>query len=201
MIVEDHRMVSELLRETIDGVEGMRVAAIAGDGAEALAHCAEAHVDVVLMDIAMPTLDGVTATALMRSRFPDVRIVMLTQYEDAHNLAAAVRAGAHGYLSKQAGRDELKAAIRVAAAGGYYYEKALGDIAHAPMRSLSPRESDLLRLIAAGNSTKECADALSLTPETVRGYRKTLMGKMGAHNVAQLLLRGAAVGLLPRTPA
>ena len=170
---------------------------VAESGAQALDRCATNHLDIVILDMGMPGLEGLTAAALIRRQFPNVHIVVLTQYDDEYSLAAAMRAGARGFLGRRAGREELLTAIRTVASGTcYYYCEPVSAALQAAQRQLSGRELDLLHLIANGKSTKEAATAFDISAETAKGYRKTLMGKLGAHNVAELLKRAAALGLL-----
>lgn len=183
----------------------------AGSGPEAVEACRRIDPDLVVMDIGLPGMNGIEATGEIARHCPRARVLMLSMFDDEASVMAAVRAGARGFVLKKACATELIDAMRTVVRGGTYFGAQVSDRLlsgvqigrlRAPVRPgremLSPREQQVLRLTAAGKSNKEVATLLHLEVHTVRSYRKTMMAKLGASNVAQLIQVAAASGLLER---
>ena len=174
----------------------MEVIAEASNGLEAIEQFRTHHPDVTLMDLQMPKMSGIDALSAIRGEFPDARIIVLTSYAGDVQVSRALRSGARGYLLKDMLRRELLETIRAVHAGQKRVssEVAAGIAEHATDDALSPRETDVLRLIAAGNANKEIATQLRLTEETVKHHVKNILGKLGAndrtHAVTIALKRG-----------
>jgi DNA-binding NarL/FixJ family response regulator len=195
LIVDDHTIVRNSLRAMLEKAGEFRVVGEAGNGVEAIDFCRKSRPDIVLMDLSMPVLNGVDATAELNRHFPGIRVVVLSAYDEEKAVVDVIRAGARGYLLKRAGVGDLLDAMRAVAAGGSYLSPQIssalmtrlqsGDtVGRSARESLSPRESQVMRLIAQGLTSKEIASALTLGVETVRSYRKTLMKKLGVTNAA-----------------
>jgi len=165
----------------------------------------------VVMDIGLPGINGIEATGELARHSPRTRVLMLSMYDDEDSVMAAVRAGARGFVLKKACATELVDAMRTVVRGGTYFgaqvsDRLLSGVQTGKLRqparpgreALSPREQQVLRLTAEGKSNKEVATVLHLEVHTVRSYRKSLMAKLGASNVAQLIQVAAAAGLLER---
>jgi len=202
VVADDQTAVREglvLLLELLDDVE---VVGSAADGEEALRLVDEHGADVVLMDLRMPRLDGVTATRRVRTDHPSTQVVVLTTYAEDADILAALGAGALGYLTKDAGRAQIAHAIRAAAAGQAVLDPAVQQrllaaaagagpaaVAHATVGTapdgLTPREVDVLRLIAAGLSNREIASRLFLSEATVKSHINRLFAKTGVRDRAQ----------------
>ena len=174
----------------------MELIAEACNGREAVDLFRKYHPDVTLMDLQMPEMSGIDALSAIRGEFPDARIIVLTSYAGDVQVSRALRGGARGYLLKDMLRRELLETIRAVHAGQKRVssEVAAGIAEHATDDGLSPRETDVLRLIAAGNANKEIATQLRLTEETVKHHVKNILGKLGAndrtHAVTIALKRG-----------
>jgi DNA-binding NarL/FixJ family response regulator len=202
VVADDQTAVREglvLLLELLDDVE---VVGAAADGDEAVRLVDEHGADVVLMDLRMPRLDGVTATRRVRADHPSTQVVVLTTYAEDADILAALGAGALGYLTKDAGRAQIAHAIRAAAGGQAVLDPAVqqrllaaasgaGSAAVAPPMGgtapdgLTPREVDVLRLIAAGLSNREIASRLFLSEATVKSHINRLFAKTGVRDRAQ----------------
>lgn len=190
LLADDHVTMRYGLRLLINTQPDMEVVAEASDGAAALDLAAAWKPDVVVMDISMPGVNGLVATRKLRQVCPDTRIVTLTRHSDDAYLQELLRAGASGYVLKQSPPTELVQAIRAAAAGGQYVDSALtarvtagfvagpGRQAKSTGGALSDRESDVLRLIAAGYSNKEIAARLALSVKTVETHKANGMRKL-----------------------
>jgi len=174
----------------------MQVIAEASNGLEAIEQFRTHHPDVTLMDLQMPEMNGIDALSAIRAEFPDARIIVLTSYAGDVQVSRALRSGARGYLLKDMLRRELLETIRAVHAGQKRVSSdvAAGIAEHATDDALSPRETDVLRLIAAGNANKGIATQLRLTEETVKHHVKNILGKLGAndrtHAVTIALKRG-----------
>ena len=174
----------------------MELIAEATNGREAVEQFRMHHPDVTLMDLQMPEMGGIDALSAIRGEFPDARIIVLTSYAGDIQVSRALRSGARGYLLKDMLRKELLETIRAVHAGQKRVssEVAAGIAEHATDDTLSPRETDVLRLIAAGNANKEIATQLGLTEQTVKSHVKNILGKLGAndrtHAVTIALKRG-----------
>ena len=189
LLADDHETVREGLRMMLDAQPDMHVIATAGDGREAVAQCEKLTPDVVLMDISMPGLNGLAATMQMLERCPDAKVLTLTRHADSSYLQQMLRAGAAGYVLKQSRPAELLHAIRAVATGGKYLDASMtgpviGTYAKAapapePTTPLSPRETEVLRLIAWGNTNKEIAARLDLSVKTVEAHKANGMRKLG----------------------
>jgi len=196
LVVDDHPLLREGLAAVIDSETGMSIVAQAKDGLEAIARFRQHRPDVTLMDLQMPGMDGIAATAAIRADWPDARIVMLTTYRGDAQALRALKAGASGYVLKSMPHDELVKAIRSAHAGRRYIpgEIAAQLASHIGDDNLSPREIDVLRQVAAGGSNKAIAAHLCITEDTVKSHVKSIMGKLSAsdrtHAVTIALKRG-----------
>lgn len=213
LLVDDQRLMREGLRTLLELEPGLVVAGEAGNGEEALAHYAELRPDVVLMDVRMPVLDGVEATRRLVARHPGARIIILTTFDDDEYIFEGLRAGALGYLLKDVSIQELAEAIRTVVAGGVLIQpsvarKVVAEFARlrpaaarpAPQTALpeplSERESEILRLLAAGLTNREIAERLFLAEGTVKNYVTNILGKIGVRDRTQAALRGRELGLL-----
>lgn len=190
LLADDHETVREGLRMILNAQPDMQVVATAGDGREAIAQAERITPDVVIMDISMPGLNGLAATVQLTERCPAAKVLTLTRHADSSYLQQLLRAGAAGYVLKQSRPAELLHAIRAVATGGKYLDASMtapviGSYAkQAPPRPepttpLSPRETEVLRLIAWGNTNKEIAARLDLSVKTVEAHKANGMRKLG----------------------
>jgi DNA-binding NarL/FixJ family response regulator len=195
MLVDDHAIVRRGFRRLLEDEPDIDVVGEAGDGRQALEMAARLKPDVVVMDYAMPELDGVQATLEICRQAPDTAVVMLSMHADENYQRNAFEAGARGYLLKNASDLDLAAAIREVASGGTY-----GAVHPTPegdeRDELTPREKQILQLIAQGNSNKDIAHLLGLSVNTVSVHRNNLMHKMKMHRTAELVLYAIRKGLV-----
>ena len=204
LVVDDQAIVRDGLVTVLSLVPDLEVVGEASDGAEALAAVTREAPDVVLMDLRMPGVDGPTATARIVADHPGVAVLVLTTYADDESIVTALRAGARGYLTKDAGRGEIATAIRAVASGQSTFDATVGarlvaqlaagpvDAAPAPAAGLrdrfpelTPREADVLERIAAGRSNPEIAAELFLTVPTVKSYVNQVFAKLGVRSRAE----------------
>ncbi len=198
LLVDDHTILRVGLRAFLRYHEDIRVIGEAEDGAEALARVEELRPDVILMDIAMPGMGGIEATRLVRERYPGTRVLILSQYNDPQYVLPLLRAGASGYLLKDALGNDLLSAVRAVAKGETFLcpsvAKMLTDEIRQPAgsrldspESLTPREQQILEHITQGQTSARIAEALSISVNTVEWHRANLMSKLGVHTVAELV--------------
>jgi DNA-binding NarL/FixJ family response regulator len=195
VVADDQTAVREGLAVLLDLLDDVTVTGTAADGAEAVRLVAEHGADVVLMDLRMPGTDGVAATARLHAEHPDVKVVVLTTYAEEADILAALRAGALGYLTKDAGRVQIAQAIRAAAAGQSVLDPQVQQRLVAAAASSSPpdpwpdgltaREAEVLSLIAAGLSNREIAGRLYVSEVTVKSHINRLFAKTGVRDRAQ----------------
>jgi two-component system response regulator NreC len=192
MIADDHVVVREGLKLVIEGQKDMVVVSEAGDGASCIQLAQELKPDVIIMDISMPGMNGLVATRTLKRVLPHCVIVTLTRHGDDAYLQELMRAGASAYVLKQSAPVELITAIRTCASGGQYLDSSLTarvtagflgrdgrKLAHSGGATPSERESEVLRLIAAGYSNKEIATRLTLSVKTVEAHKANAMRKLG----------------------
>jgi DNA-binding NarL/FixJ family response regulator len=202
LIADDQRVVREGLTMVLGLMPGVEIAGTASDGEEAVALAEQLRPDVVLMDLRMPQCDGVEATRRLVQRQPDARVVVLTTYADDHSVIQALRAGACGFLTKDASSPEIAAALQAAKRGESAIDPAVQHhLVRAIARTrplqwtppdqtrlpdgLTPREAAVLTLIAEGLSNAEIAERLTVTETTVKSHINHLYGKTGARDRAQ----------------
>ncbi len=191
LVVDDQRLVREGLTALLELVDDLQLVAVAEDGAQAIALVDEHRPDVVLMDLRMPVMDGVEATRRIRRDHPDVEIVVLTTHADDDSILAALRAGARGYLTKDAGVAEIARAVAAAAAGQALLDPQVqvrllqGLTADRPPGPLTERETEVLALIAGGLSNAEIAQRLVISTATVKSHINSIFAKTGARDRAQ----------------
>jgi DNA-binding NarL/FixJ family response regulator len=196
LAVDDHPMLREGVASLVGSQPDMKLIAEASTGREALEQFRKYRPDLTLMDLQMPDMDGVEAMAAICGEFPDARIIVLTTYKGDVKVLRALKAGARAFLLKGLLRKELLETIRAVHAGQKRIppEVAAELADHAIDDALTTREIDVLRLIAGGNTNKLIADQLSITEETVKGYVKNILSKLGAsdrtHAVTIALKRG-----------
>jgi DNA-binding NarL/FixJ family response regulator len=209
LIVEDHKIMRDGIKALLDRSSEFAVVGDVETGTEAIQICTEVHPDIVLMDIGLPGLNGVDSTTELLRHCPSTRVIMLSMYDDEDSVVSSIRAGARGYVVKQASSAELLDALRTVARGSSYLsphvsERLLSRIRrgevetmgrHPLLAQLTPREFQVLGLIIEGKASKEIAVILNLGVETVRSYRKTMMKKLSVNNVAGLIRVALAAGL------
>jgi two-component system, LuxR family, secretion system response regulator SsrB len=205
LLVDDHALIREGVKTLLDGLRGLKVVGEAENGHEAVAACRELQPDLILMDLNMPLLDGVSAVTLILARWPQMRILALTSNVSEANAALALDAGAHGYLLKRSRREVLLAAIERVRAGHAFIDPGLDAAQVAALRAagetsagitLTERERQILKLIAEGSRNRDVSELLSISLKTVETHRLNLMKKLDAHNAADLTQWAFRLGLL-----
>jgi DNA-binding NarL/FixJ family response regulator len=201
LIVDDHPVVRDGLRGVIEGEPDMTVVGEAGHGAEALARVAAEPVDVVLMDLRMPTMGGVEAIGELRRRAPSVRVLVLTTFDTDRDVLPAIEAGATGYLLKDTPRDELLRAVRAAHRGEAVLSptvagRLMGQVRAPAQDTLSGRELEVLRLVAAGSTNRETAQKLFISEATVKTHLLHIYAKLAVRDRASAVAAGYQRGLL-----
>jgi DNA-binding NarL/FixJ family response regulator len=207
LLADDHKLVRAGIRSLLEKLPDVEVIAEASDGREAIRLVEKHEPQVVLTDIAMPALNGLEVTRHLADKFPKVRVVVLSMYSDEEHVYLALRAGAAGYLLKGAAREELELAIRAVAQGETYLSPAVAKITiseysgrvnaeFCPLRKLSPRQKQVLQLIAEGKTTKQVALELNISVKTVEAHRMQLMDRLEIRDIAGLVRFAIKVGLV-----
>jgi len=203
LIADDHAVLREGLRSFLELQDGIEIVGDAADGAEAVELAEKLRPAVVLMDLVMPKLDGVEAMRELRERVPETRVIILTSYIDDDRLLPAIRAGAAGYLLKNAEPQELARAIRAADAGealidpsvaARLVERLAEDDGRDDYESLTAREREVLELIGRGFSNKRIALELDIAEKTVKTHVSNLLGKLGVADRTQAALYASRLG-------
>jgi len=209
LVADDHVVVREGIRHVLAGAPDFDVVAEAGDGDETLALVERFVPDVVVLDITMPGKTGLEVTAELRKRFPAVRILILSMHEHSEYVMEAVRLGAHGYVLKDSGPAELRAAVRAVHEGAGFFSPGIakrltaalqGDGPpsgpRASLEALTARERDVLLGVAAGRTNKQIAAELGISHRTVETHRESLMRKLELRSIAELTRFALEAGLL-----
>jgi DNA-binding NarL/FixJ family response regulator len=211
LIADDQALFREGLRTLLSTRPEVEVVAEAANGLEALAMAAQLLPAVVLMDLQMPEMDGIQATARMRDRHPDIPVLVLTTFDDDANLFGALRAGAAGYLLKDVSSETLVAALQAATRGESFLQSTVtgrvvaafarmmeegGVRADALVLPLSPREREILAQLGTGASNKEIADRLNLAEGTVKNHVTNILSKLDVRDRTQAALRARQLGLV-----
>lgn len=208
VIVDDHELVRAGLKGTVETERDLQVVGEAADGGEALALCRREHPDVVLMDVRMPGMNGLEATRAIKSELPRTAVLVVTMQENPDYLYEALKAGASGYLLKDASRTELVRAVRSVLSGEPLLSPQL--TAHLlrqlasetqtrtspSTEQLTPRELDVLRLVARGLTNREIATELGLSPATIKVHVQHIIAKLGVSDRTQAAVRAVELGLL-----
>jgi DNA-binding NarL/FixJ family response regulator len=209
LLADDHAVVRDGLRYLLDAQPDIRVIGDAASGLEAVRRTIESQPDVVVMDIAMPELNGIEATRRIVTECPAVRVVILSMHATAEHVYRALQAGARGYVLKASAGAEVVAAVRSVHAGQRYLTPHVSDLvvddylrqrtaagAADPLDRLSPREREILQLVAEGHTSADIAGRLSLSPKSVDTYRSRLMAKLGIDNLPDLTRFAIRHGLI-----
>lgn len=207
VLVEDHQIVREGLRALLDGCDDVQVVAEASEGTTGVEIAKQHRPDVVVMDLNVPGLNGVDATKAIRQALPDTRVLILSMYSTEEHVRPAIRAGAGGYLLKGSGLSDLVAAIKAVASGNAFFSPEVAKIvlddsrgaasgAERGAAELTPRERQVLELVAEGQSSPEIAKTLGLSVKTIEGHRGRIMAKLDTKNVAGLVRHAIRLGLV-----
>ena len=202
LLVDDHKLIRDAINSYLEDDEQFNVVGQVSNGQEAIDFLAGELVDVVMMDINMPVMDGVVATEEIVKLWPDVRVLALTMMNDNQHIKKMMNAGALGYVLKNCTEEEVKEALTVVATGETFYSEEVTETVMAsmmkkkPMKSshmvvdipLTEREKEVLRLIIKEYTNQEIADALFISPRTVDAHKRNLLEKTGSKNVAGLVL-------------
>jgi NarL family two-component system response regulator LiaR len=209
LLVDDHKILRDGIKAILRVEGDFDVVGESDNGTDAVQMARKLSPDVIIMDIGLQGLNGVEATAEILRHSPDSKVIILSMYDDEHSVVSAIRGGARAFVLKNASDGDLVDALRTVAKGGFYMspqvsEKLLvriqrGDLEHKPvptmLEGLSPRELQVLRLVAEGKTSKEIAVMLDLGLQTVRSYRKTMMKKLNVNNVANLTQLALSAGI------
>lgn len=199
LLVDDHTVVTEGIKLLLHDIADIRPVAESRNGIQALEALAKSKIDVAIMDIEMPGMDGIKCTEIMQQRFPDVKVIAISIYADYPHVQAMIKAGAKGYLLKNCGKLELEQCIRKVHAGGTFFSDDLTDTLLSGIQgktikkdgqflpSLSRREKEILKLIVDEATTSEIAEKLFISVGTVETHRHNMMNKLGVRNTAGLV--------------
>jgi DNA-binding NarL/FixJ family response regulator len=214
LIVEDHNLLRQGLRSMLSSLPDFEVVGEACDGKEALREAASLEPHIVLMDISLPGMNGIEATAHIKRRQPYVKVLILTVFKTEEYVREALRVGADGYVLKDASYEELLVALRSVAKGKTYLSPDVsGHVVdsflnpdhaaprHTPWQQLTTRERSILQLIAEGRTNRLAAEFLNVSPKTVEKHRSNLMRKLGLRNAGELILVALEMGLIQRPGA
>ena len=198
LIADDHALVRNVLRDAVESA-GHEVVGEAADGETVVAMARDLRPHVVLMDLSMPGIDGVSATRSLRREAPDAAVLVITMHAEPELLDAARTAGAQGYLLKGAGQAEIVAAVEAVASGGEAFDPTLAAAAPAPAdadHDLTDRELQVLQLLADGASPKDVANTLVLSPKTVGNHLTNIYRKLDVHSRSQAITTAVKRGLV-----
>ncbi len=211
LVADDHTIVREGVRILLEAQPDIEVVAEAADGREAVAKVQERQPDIVLIDIAMPNLNGLEATRAIKRDYPQVQVIVLTMYESDEYFFQLLNAGASGYVLKKAASADLIAAIRAVYAGDVflypsvarrlvsdYLSRVKSGEEKSSYDGLTAREREVLKLIAEGHTNQAIADKLVISPSTVQTHRTRIMQRLNLHNRAELIQYAMRKGLLDR---
>lgn len=198
LLVDDHTILREGIKALLNYYEDVEIVGEAENGVEAIQLYQKLNPDVVLMDIAMPKMNGLEATRKIRQQDPEARILILTQYEDQHYILPLLQAGAAGYILKRAFGTDLIKAIRCVAGGESFLYPSVTTTVLEQMRknnsstaaaegNLSTREKEILCRVAAGETSRQIANSLNISVKTVEWHRGNIMNKLGLHSIAELV--------------
>lgn len=198
LVVDDHAILRDGICSLLQQQDDIIVAGAVSNGLEALEHVANNAPDIVLMDIAMPVMDGIEATRQIKARYPKVRVLILSQHDDHEYIRPLLQAGASGYVLKRSGGREVLTAIRQVYEQGAFLEPSVtrqlldsysqNDVVEQPdSPMLTDREWQVLELVVAGKSSKEIARQLHISPKTVSVHRSNIMAKLGVNNSIELV--------------
>lgn len=209
LIVDDHTLVRDGIRALLALIADTKVVGEAANGKEALEKVKRLAPDVVLMDLAMPIMSGLEAIRRIRKRFPGIKVLALTQYEDREYIIPTIEAGARGFISKTAAFSELASAIQAVYQGGSFLspiaaaaiveecqQKVTTEGEKDSYRNLTEREREILKLVAEGYTAKEIADMLVISLRTVETHKTNLMKKLDIHNKADLIRFAIRKGII-----
>ncbi len=197
LIVDDHAILRDGIRSLLERQPGLAVVGEASNGYEALAQVEKLQPDIVLMDVSMPVMDGLEATRRIKQTHPDIRVLILTQHDNREYVKSLLQAGASGYVLKRSGGREVATAIRQVFEQGAFLEpnvtqQVIRDYAapepeHKPLPHLTDREKQVLKLTVEGQSNKEIARILVISPKTVSVHRSNIMAKLGVRSSLELV--------------
>jgi DNA-binding NarL/FixJ family response regulator len=206
LLADDHTLVRAGVRRILEAEPGITVVAEVADGGAALAELGRQEVDVLILDLSMPGMDGFEVLRRRMEISPDTKVLVLSMHADPEYVARAIREGADGYLLKDSAVQDLAAAIEAVLSGRAYHspqvQRSLSEMVRGrtggdeATADLTDREREVLRLIAEGHSTKEVASRLDIGTRTVETHRANLMRKLGVHSVAQLVRIAIREGLV-----
>ena len=209
LLADDHTLIRAGLRMVVVSQPDFTVVGEASDGREAVALAEQLKPDVVVMDIGMPSLNGIEAYRQIHDSLPGSQVIMLSMHSDEGYVLRALKAGAKGYMLKDSAEADLASAIRAVTAGKSFFSPAVSKIlledymrklkrtgAEDSFDLLSPREREVLQLVAEGKSSKEVANLLSLSVYTVETHRAKLMQKLNLHNIPELILYAVRKGVI-----
>jgi len=214
LLVEDHSLLRQGLRSLVSTLPDFEVVGEARDGKEAIRQCLALSPDLVMMDLSMPGMTGIEATAQIKRRLPHVRVLALTAYKTDEYVREALRAGADGYVLKDASYEELVLALRHVVMGKRFLsadvsghlvdaliqgaQSTAAVAAPTPWNKLTARERSILKLIAEGRTNRAAAEYLSVSPKTIEKHRASVMRKLGLRNVTELAIVALEIGLIER---
>jgi DNA-binding NarL/FixJ family response regulator len=209
VLADDHRIFRKGLKSLLSEKEGIDVVAEADDGDEALQMTSKYKPGIVIMDIAMPKMDGIEAARQIRERFPETEVIILSMHAKKAYIDQVLKAGAKGYVLKDSDEDNLIAAINTVHNGGYYLDSPIADqvlsdyfkgktkrALKEQSDPLSEREKEVLRLLAQGHSNQEVADILCISRKTVENHRANIVRKTGIQGQVGLTKYAARIGLI-----
>lgn len=209
LVADDHTLFRQGLRRVLQEQPGWEVVAEASDGAEAVSRTVELEPHVAILDIAMPRLNGVDATRQIVRRLPDVRVLIVSMYSEEVFVSQALQAGAHGFLLKDAADSDLVRAVTDLLKGRSFFSPAVSKVVLNDyvrqlaargvtdrFDTLSEREREVFQLIAEGNSNKDIAGLLNISPGTVETHRARIMEKLDVHSVAEIVLYAVRKGIV-----
>ena len=205
LVADDHGIVRSGLKMLIDRQEGMRVVAEAGDGVEAVERTLREHPDVAILDVAMPRMTGIQAAREIKAHSPQTHVVLLSMHDEEGYLFDAFKAGASGYVLKRAADEELVEAVRRVAAGGSFLSASTqGEVVkewlnggqEGPKEQLTPRELDVVKLIAEAYTNKQIAEILKVSEKTVESHRGNVLAKLGMRDRVELVRYAIRRGLI-----
>jgi DNA-binding NarL/FixJ family response regulator len=208
LIVDDHQIVLDSLQMLFSTIEHIQVAVTLTDSRKVINYLEHNPVDIVISDLHMPHLSGIDLTLVLRERFPNLKILLLTMAEDAAHIREAIKAGISGYVLKKAGREELEKAIQILMTGRKYFSEVvieelssstpddLNDANPDTILHLTSREIEVIKLIANEFSTNEIAEVLCISTPTVESHRRNLMQKLNVKSVAGVVKYAMRHGLV-----